>query len=149
MQIINFILVYSVVFFTFEVFHFFSTFAYDINFSGDDMQVESSEGIMLYCLLYILRSWICFEKFQKKDLDLEEVTASVKSLVDKDWALEGVAVEHWKVFAIHYQNIGVYNVLQTTFLLFLLFMHEMGFNIMQMTTKWWRQRCPLAISSSP
>ena len=77
MQIINFILVYSVVFFAFEVFYFFSTFAYDVSFSGDDMQVESSEGITFYCLLYILRSWIHFEKSQKKDVDLEEGTASV------------------------------------------------------------------------
>ena len=67
---------------------------YDISFSGDDMQMETSDGITYYCLLYILRSWIHFEKFQKKDLDLEEGTASVKSLVDKDWALEGVAVEY-------------------------------------------------------
>ena len=94
MQIINFILVYSVVFFTFEVFHFFSTFAYDVSFSGDGMQVETSDGIMFYCLLYILRSWIHFEKFQTKDLDLEEGTASVKSLVDKGWTLEGIAVEY-------------------------------------------------------
>ena len=30
----------------------------------------------------------------------------------------------------------------------LLFVHKMGFNIRQMTTKWWCQRCPPAISSS-
>ena len=68
-------------------------FAYDISCSDDDMQMETSEGITFYSSLYVLRSWTHFKKLQKKDLDLEEETAKVKSLVDRGWTLEGIAVE--------------------------------------------------------
>ena len=68
-------------------------FAYDISFSDDDMRMETSEGITFYSSLYVLRSWTHFKKLQKKDLDLEEETAKVKSLVDRGWTLEGIAVE--------------------------------------------------------
>ena len=64
---------------------------------------------------------IYLKEFQNKDLELGEGTAWVKNLVDKGWMLEGATVEYWMVSAIHYQNIGVYNVLWTTFLFILAF----------------------------
>ena len=137
MQIINFILVYSVVFFAFKVFHFFFYICLWRQFLW--WWYAGGKLWRHHVLLFIV--------YLKKLDPFWEIPKKRRRLRGRNSF--SVAVEYWKVFAIHYQNIGVYNVLQTTFLLFLLFMHEMGFNIMQITTKWWRQKCPLAISSSP